>query len=73
MNLNLIKEIENMTINQIEEKLNSMFFTDNENKLFQKSKELIDQGYKMTPNDSGQKVLDAVLLYMAIKSKTNKE
>lgn len=70
MNLN---NVINMSEHQLEESLNSIIFNEHEQKLFMKSKELIDEGFKMTKYDSQEKVFNASIIYYVLKSKNNKK
>lgn len=56
----------------MEKVLNSKNFTENEIKFFNKSKELIDQGFEMTSRDNGQKVIEAALIYYVLECKKRK-
>ena len=72
MNLNIVDMIGEMSVEQIENLLASMAFSESEMKFFIKSKELIDQGFEMKVSDSGQKLLTAAVLYYVMKCKINK-
>lgn len=69
MNINFINSVLQMSVEQLESNLEKRVFTENEEKLFKKAKDLIDQGFEMNSNDSGQKVLEASVMYYVIENK----
>lgn len=71
MNNNIFNEIVGMSKQELETRLYSIFFNENESKMFDKCKELIDQGFKMTRNDSPNKIFDAAVIYYYIRCKDN--
>ena len=69
MNDNYISMILNMSIEELENKLGLISFTNNEREFFNKGKDLIDQGFKMKPYDSKEKLLNSLVIYYVLKSK----
>ena len=69
MNNNIFIILYEKSIEELEKMLNIKNFTENEIKFFNKSKELIDQGFEMTSRDNGQKVIEAALIYYVLKCK----
>lgn len=71
MNYNIFNEIAGMTKQELETRLYSIFLNENESKMFEKCKEIVDQGFKMTRNDSVSKIIEATAVYYSIKYQEN--
>lgn len=69
MNDKFISMIMNMSVEELENTLNLISFTDNEREFFYKGKDLIDQGFKMKPYDSKEKLLNSLAMYYLLKLK----
>ena len=70
-NLNIINEIANMSKKEIEKKLDSIIFNEQEREAYEKCKDFLDYGFKIKDTFSKEKVFKAGVLYYYLKFYSN--